>query len=507
MKAKKLMRWILALTLTGACAAAAVMTLDAWTGTGATARPAAGAPVVTTPVPAVASDAAPPRTDPGAAVPGAAMSSPVASDPTLRSAPAGPLMTPRPAGADTVMLPAASPVPGGEGRLLEQIETARAGLLAAQSTVPARPSARAAWIPVVFLAGGGGLIGCALGLGLGSLLLRKRRSAGATTDPAAMSSRELPAAAKGPDRSADAVLRVARAELAARSNRESEGSPAMSAAPGVAARLRALSRLAAADELAAPPPVAVAAEPPRAIEERAQETDPVDRRIAALERSLLQVVRAMEEVADRVTQREMPAPRPAAPASPLQQGGVAEAPGSYPAGALGAGRYAEEEEGSDREGLAPPMRAPRRHERAARPRAAGTGASPAKAPSPTQSASRSAAAVPRSIQTVGRAVRALRAAQDQASVAPEPWDLAPAPAVSAAPRAADRHDPASSIPSASTVDGRDLVRIRRAVLRLAAEGWDGGRIASRLRLGEGDVALILKTAGAEKRLQPVGQER
>lgn len=48
---------------------------------------------------------------------------------------------------------------------------------------------------------------------------------------------------------------------------------------------------------------------------------------------------------------------------------------------------------------------------------------------------------------------------------------------------------------ASTVDGRNLGRIRRAVLRLAEAGWDGERIARRLRLGTGDVQLILKSAG------------
>lgn len=50
-----------------------------------------------------------------------------------------------------------------------------------------------------------------------------------------------------------------------------------------------------------------------------------------------------------------------------------------------------------------------------------------------------------------------------------------------------------TFPAPSTADGRDLTAIRRAVLRLADEGWRRERIAERLRLGHGDVGLILKS--------------
>ena len=55
--------------------------------------------------------------------------------------------------------------------------------------------------------------------------------------------------------------------------------------------------------------------------------------------------------------------------------------------------------------------------------------------------------------------------------------------------------PPSGLP-ASTVDGRSLGRIRRAVLRMSEAGWDGERIARRLRLGSGDVQLILKSSAS-----------
>lgn len=51
---------------------------------------------------------------------------------------------------------------------------------------------------------------------------------------------------------------------------------------------------------------------------------------------------------------------------------------------------------------------------------------------------------------------------------------------------------------ASTVDGRSLGRVRQAVLRLAEAGWDSERIARRLRLGSGDVTLILKSAASPR---------
>jgi hypothetical protein len=470
------------------------------------------------------------------------------------------------------MLGAAPPVPAGEGRLLEQIETARAGLVAAQAAVPTRPAGRAAWLPVVFLAGGGGLIGCALGLGLGSLFLRRRASAHTvgTTAPAAMPSRESHAMEATSDDSAEGVLRAARAELAARATGDRGGSPAVSAGPGVAARMQALSRLTAATEFAAtapsiacsltpappatgsptghetvptrlprnsffriaprrqkaagradPPDLKVAGPPvgaPAAATGRAvgpaddfpmprEEADPVDRRIAALERSLLQVVRAMEEVAERVTAREVPSVRPGPGTRARGQDAGEDRPDLGQVDPVAPRRHSEDDEDSEQDVFAPPMRAPRRHEREARPRVVASSSPAAAERSFTPVASGPAAAPAHPAPSVARAVRALRAARDQAPAVPEPWDLSPAAPAPQGPAVAIRHERAPSIPSASTADGRDLVRIRRAVLRLAAEGWDGGRIAGQLRLGEGDVALIVKTAGAEQRLQPAGRGR
>ena len=425
MKAKKLMRWTLALTLTGGCAALVVMALDTWTCTAATSDPSTPPPVVTSAVPIVPSAAGLPPMDP-------------------------------------------------QRRLLEQIETARAGLLAAQAMVPARPTGRAAWLPVVFLAGGSGLIGCAFGLGLGSLILRRRASARTmvTTATAAAASRETRPMTVVPDDSAAAVLPAARAEAAARVADFRGGSPAVSAGPGAAARMQALSRLAAAGESAGPAPSIVSWPTPatgRAIDPedrppmRRDDADLVDRRIAALERSLLQVVRAMEEVAERVRDREVSSVRPR--------------PGT-------------------------------RDERETRLRAASS--SPVAAvPSSTPVASGPAAAA-RLAPSVARAVRALSAARDQAPAAPDPWDVPPTARAAQGPAVTGRQEPALpalSTPSPGEADGRDLVRIRRAVLRLAAEGWNGGRIASQLSLGEEDVALIVKTAGAEPWSQPAGRGR
>ena len=67
------------------------------------------------------------------------------------------------------------------------------------------------------------------------------------------------------------------------------------------------------------------------------------------------------------------------------------------------------------------------------------------------------------------------------SIRPDPNDRGPG---------ADRD---LSLPAPTTNDGRELPRIRRAVLRLAAEGWTEEKIAHKLRLGSGDVNLILKT--------------
>jgi hypothetical protein len=50
-----------------------------------------------------------------------------------------------------------------------------------------------------------------------------------------------------------------------------------------------------------------------------------------------------------------------------------------------------------------------------------------------------------------------------------------------------------SLPSPSTSDGRELARIRKAVLRLTEEGWRPETISEKLRLGAGDINLILKT--------------
>jgi len=50
-----------------------------------------------------------------------------------------------------------------------------------------------------------------------------------------------------------------------------------------------------------------------------------------------------------------------------------------------------------------------------------------------------------------------------------------------------------TLPAPSTADGRDLTAIRRAVLRLAEEGWQRDRIAERLHLGHADVGLILRS--------------
>jgi hypothetical protein len=582
MKAKKLMRWTLALALTGVCAALAVVTLDAWTGTGATAHLSAPPPVVTSAVPIV-----PPATDSSLA------DSPVVGAITETALtvvglpPEGPQAVPagspgaaRPTGDDGVMLAAAPPVPAGEGRLLEQIETARVGLFAAQVTVPARPAARSAWLPVIFLAGGGGLIGCALGLGLGSLILRRRavRRTVGTTATAAAPSRESRTKEVAPDDSAAAVLQAARAELAARAAWD-RGSPAVSAGPGAEARIQALSRLAAAGEFAAtgefatapsivsspvpalpattsstghetvpirphrtsffgiaprrrstvdyahaaslhaagPPPGASTAARARAIDAtddfpmRRQEADPVDRRIAAIERSLLQVVRAMEEVAERVADRETSSVRLRAGTRASGQGagqdGGQDSSGLEQTDPVAPRLPSEDDEDSKHDAFAPPMRAPRRHEREARPRVAASSSPIAALRSVAPVASGPVAAPARPAASVVRAVRALRAARDQTPAAPEPWDLSPAAPPPRDPAVTVRQEPAPSIPSASTADGRDLVRIRRAVLRLAAEGWDGGRIAEQLRLGEGDVALIVKTAGVERRLQPTGRGR
>jgi hypothetical protein len=372
MKAKKLMRWILALTLTGVGAVLAVMALDTWTGTAATAGPSTPPPVAASAAPLVPSVAGLPLTDP-------------------------------------------------QRRLLEQIETARAGLLAAQAMVPARPTGRAAWLPAVFLAGGGGLIGCAFGFGLGWLIRRRRASARTMGTPAtaAAPSRESRPTTVMPDDSAAALLRAGRAI-----DRE-DGLPM-----------------------------------------RREDADPVDRRIAALERSLLQVVRAMEEVAERVTDREVSSVRPRPDT-------------------------------------------PRCDERETRLRAAAASSPVAAARSSTPVASgRSAAARP--APSVARAVRALRAARDQAPAMPEPWDLLPAAREPQAPAVTVRQEPALptlSAPSAPAADDRDLVRIRRAVLSLAAEGWNDGRIASQLSLGEEDVARIVNTAGAEPWSQPAGRGR
>ena len=189
---------------------------------------------------------------------------------------------------------------------------------------------------------------------------------------------------------------------------------------------------------------------------RREDADPINRRIAALERSLLQVVRAMEEVAERV-----------------------------------------------------PRHTSRRDER--EPRLGATAASPpvAAVRSSPPAASRPAAAA-RPASSVARAVRALRAARDQEPAVREPWDLSPATRVPRVPAVTVREEPALPTlptPSPSTADARDLVRIRRAVLRLAAEGWNDGRIASQLRLGEGDVARIVRTADAEPWSQPAGRGR
>jgi hypothetical protein len=579
MKAKKLMRWTLALTLTGVCAALAVMTLDAWTSTGATARPSALPPDATSAAPIVPPASDPPSADPqviGATVE-TAMTMAGSPKGVSRTVPAGSPDAARPGGDDAVMLAAAPSVPAGEGRLLEQIETARAGLVVAQTMVPARPAGRAAWLPVIFLAGGGGLIGCAFGLGLGSLFLRRRASARTvgTTAPAAVPARESRPTAVASDDSAEAVVRAARAELAARAAWDRGGSPAVSAGPGAAARMQALSRLAAATEFtttefaatapsmasspipappatasstghetvsvrphrssffriasrrqktvdqaapadlgaAGPAPGAPAAATARAVDPeddspmRREEADPVDRRIAALERSLLQVVRAMEEVAERVTDREASSARPRRGTRERERDAGEDRPGLGQTGPLAPRLHSEDDEDPEHDAFAPPMRAPRRHEREARLRVAAASSPVAAARSFNRVTSGPAAAPARPAPSVVRAVRALRAARDQAPATPEPWDLSPTAPAPRSPAVTVRHEPVPSIPSASTADGRDLVRIRRAVLRLAAEGWDGGRIAGQLRLGEGDVALIVKTAGTEQRFQPAGRGR
>jgi hypothetical protein len=524
MKAKKTMRWVLVLSFTGACAVAAVLTLDAWTrGDGANGLAAKtpflqglrvpGSPAPATPTPAPADAPEIPAGDP-VAVAGSA-------DGNTGANPVNGAGTATAAGDAGLLLPSASPFPAEKDRLLEQIETARAGLLVAQSSVPARVTGRAAWMPVILFAGGGGLIGCALGLGVASFLGRKRggsrsgspvgasstAGAGATattttptpatpkTPAAGSPARPVPA---GLDEPADEVVRAARAELANRVAWSRPGSPAVSAAPVPAARAQAISNLEAAaavirphdpeDDFPAPRPAA----------------DPVDRRISALERSLLQVVRAMEEVADRVPGREAATATPTvvpAPSAALDLD--AEVPFARRAGQHAPRRYADDGDDLERDEAAPPMRAPRRRERSVASRAAASPTpqargtiTPIHAPAPPPS---------RPAPALGRAVRALRAVREEAPSAPAPWDLAPAAPVRVVPAAAERRDP--SLPSASTVDGRDLVRIRRAVLRLAAEGWDGGRIADKLRLGEGDVALIMKTSGAETRREAVGGMR
>lgn len=579
MKAKKLMRWTLALTLTGVGAALAVITLDAWTGSGATAPPSASAApalVVTTSMPVVSPAPDSPAPDSPVADPQvtgtiteSAISLTGPPGGLSRTDPTRSLEAPRSGGDETVMLAAAPPVPGSEVRLLEQIETARAGLVAAHATVPARPAGQAAWLPVAFLAGGGGLIGCAFGLGLGSLFLRRRASANKseTTARAAASARDPRPVSLAVEDSAEAVVRAARAELAARAAGDRGGSPAVCAAPGAAARGQALSRMAAAHEFAAAGP-SVASTPSPAVPVAASSVrdetirshaglfgfaprrrkasvpavsahadvcgpasgspseatarvadaqssrptdregaDPVDRRIAALERSLIHVVRAMEEVAERVADRGG-APVSPHPGARVPASNAGEDRRRFEqAGPLVTRGHSEDDEDLERDALAPPARSPRRREREARPRVTAASLPVAAARSFAPVPSGSAAPPARPAQSVVRAVRALRAARDQAPAVPEPWDLSAASAAPSAVEVTDRQESAPSMPSASTADGRDLVRIRRAVLRLAAEGWDSGRIAGQLRLGEGDVSLIVKTAGAERRLQPAGQGR
>jgi hypothetical protein len=81
-------------------------------------------------------------------------------------------------------------------------------------------------------------------------------------------------------------------------------------------------------------------------------------------------------------------------------------------------------------------------------------------------------------------------------IEPAPWLASPPRTAAEAERERPSWDRDISLPESSTVDGRSLNRVRRAVLRLSDEGWDRERIARRLRLGAGDVALILKSAGS-----------
>ncbi len=283
-------------------------------------------------------------------------------------------------------------------RLLEQIETARAGLIALEASRHA-PAARQAAVPwtipglVLSLLAGGAAIAA-------SIRGRKRVR---TTTPAASASAAIP---RVKDPAAD--LRVP--------------DPATPVPIAAGTPERADPTL----HLPAPEPVAETRRPNPAISlsgaTRAPEA--VEGRLRTLEESLLEVIQAVEAVAARVAEAR---PEPSA---------------------------RDAESGKEPRG-------------------------------------RAVAAGPESSTQDGETGKEQRGpAEDRDLSLPGP------------PEAAAKED--ESRPPARTVDGRSLARIRQAVLRLSAEGWKQERIAERLRLGAGDVALILRTAGSEPRGRNAG---
>lgn len=280
--------------------------------------------------------------------------------------------------------------PTGQDRLIEQIETARQGLAAAQAAgVPPVPAARAGltWTPVTLLGGGAALIGCAVGIAM----VAGRRGRRRAPVPASVTV----AAPRAPAVKPDPV--VPRSTVAT---------------PG---------------------------------------PDALEARLRSLERSMLQLAQAMEDVAARTDS-------------------VARAQQALEAREAHAGESTRPSSALARD----PLQDLRLESRLVAPDVAAPGG--------------------RRLPGFARAV-----ARAQGPASREPWELeSVASEPMAAPAATRAPEVAAPRPTslAATIDGRDLARIRHAVLRLGAEGWDSERIARQLRIGEGAVDLILKTSSA-----------
>ncbi len=292
--------------------------------------------------------------------------------------------------------------PTGQDRLIEQIETARQGLAAAQAAgVPPVPAARAGltWTPVTLLGGGFALIGCAVGIALAAGRRGRRRA----TAPASATV----AAPRAPARRPEPVA-----------------SRPVVATPG---------------------------------------PDALEARLCGLERSMLQLAQAMEDVAartDSVARAQQALEVREAHAGESTRGSVALA--------------------------RDPLQDLRLESHAVAPEIAPPGG--------------------RRLPGFARAV-----ARAQGPASREPWELGSvAPEPMAVPVATRAPQAAAARPTslAATIDGRDLARIRHAVLRLGAEGWDSARIARQLRIGEGAVELILKSASpSPDELASIGARR